>query len=135
MSETAERTPLARVLVADDDADILGLVRRRLERRGYVVITASDGHTALELSIAERPDAVILDGVMPGLEGHEVCAAMRAREETAAIPVIVLTAKAAEIDERRALSAGASAYMLKPFAIEDLDRTLRELLELPPSKR
>ena len=119
---------MARVLVADDDADILELVSRRLERRGYDVIGAGDGREALALARSELPDAVVLDGLMPGLEGHQVCAELRADQRTTSIPVVLLTAKAADVDQERAVEAGASAYMVKPFSIDELDETLRRLI-------
>ena len=128
-SASGEEAPAGRVLVADDDADILELVSQRLERRGYEVSTAGDGNEALARTVAELPDAVVLDGLMPGLEGHEVCAELRSRERTAAIPVVLLTAKAADADRQRALDVGASAYMVKPFSIDELDQTLRGLIE------
>ncbi len=123
-----ERAEALRVLVADDDADILELLTRRLERRGYEVIPAADGDEALALALAHLPDAVVLDGLMPGLEGEQVCAELRDREPTATIPVVLLTAKATDADRQRAVDAGASAYMVKPFSIEELDETLRGLI-------
>lgn len=116
------------VLVADDDEDILRLIFQRLTHRGYQMISAADGETALEMALELAPDAAILDGIMPGLEGHEVCELMRADDRTAHIPVILLTAKAADADEREAMNAGADAYVVKPFRIEDLDLKLQELL-------
>lgn len=116
------------VLVADDDEDILMLVRHRLERRGYAVITAADGEQALALATERLPDAAILDGLMPGLNGEEVCARIRADARTAAIPVIVLTAKAGEAARGEAIEAGADAYMLKPFSIDALDERLQSLI-------
>lgn len=118
----------ATVLVADDDADILRLLSRRLGHRGYRVLTARDGDEALAVALEQSPDAAVLDGVMPGREGHEVCAAMRADARTAHLPVILLTAKAADQDEREAIDAGADAYVVKPFRIQDLDQKLKELL-------
>ena len=118
-----------RVLVADDDADILALLAAGLERRGYAVTTATDGSAALALTTAELPDALVLDWLMPGLEGAEVCRELRSQAATASIPVVLLTARAAEADRRRALDAGASAYVVKPFSIAELDRTLRDLIE------
>lgn len=116
------------MLVADDDADILRLISQRLTHRGYDVITAKSGHEALELVFGEPPDAAILDGIMPGMEGHEICARMRSDTRTAEIPVLLLTAKAADADERQAAEAGVDAYIVKPFRIEELDLKLRELL-------
>ncbi len=81
------------VLVADDDADILRLLSQRLGHRGYRVITAETGDSALDMALDNPPDAAILDGIMPGLEGHEVCAAMRANPRPALVPIVLLTAK------------------------------------------
>ena len=117
-----------RVLVADDDGDILRLLTQRLAHRGYHVITAGNGDEALRIVFEELPDAAVLDGIMPGIEGHKICAQMRADGRTADIPVVLLTAKAADADEREASAAGVDAYIVKPFRIEDLDETLRELL-------
>jgi len=116
------------VLVADDDADILRLVSRRLSHRGYRILTAETGVEALAIALEHCPDAAVLDGIMPGLEGHEVCARMRDDERTSGVPVVLLTAKAADADHREALDSGADAYIVKPFRIEDLDSKLRELL-------
>lgn len=116
------------VLVADDDADILRLVSRRLSHRGYRILTAETGFEALATALECCPDAAVLDGIMPGLEGHEVCARMREDDRTRDVPVVLLTAKAADADYREALDAGADAYLVKPFRIEDLDSKLKELL-------
>ena len=124
-----------RVLVADDDGDILRLISQRLAHRGYQVITAGNGDEALRAVFEELPDAAVLDGIMPGIEGHEICAQMRADARTADIPVVLLTAKAADADEREASDAGVDAYIVKPFRIEQLDTTLRELLTSAQARR
>lgn len=128
-------TALPTVLVADDDQDILRLISQRLKHRGYQVLTAADGDTALELVFASPPDAAVLDGIMPGIEGHEICARMRADSRTAAIPVVLLTAKAADADEREASDAGVDAYLVKPFRIAELDQTLKRLLSSAQARR
>jgi len=116
------------VLVADDDADILHLLSQRLGHRGYRVVTAKTGDHALDMALDNPPDAAILDGIMPGLEGHEVCAAMRANPSTSLVPIVLLTAKAGDADKREAVQSGADAYMAKPFRIEELDSKLQTLL-------
>jgi len=123
------------VLVADDDDDILRLLSRRLKHRGYHVVTAVDGDEALERVFDDLPDAAILDGIMPGVEGHEICARMRADGRTAEIPVVLLTAKAGDADEREAADAGVDAYIAKPFRIEEIDTTLRGLLASAQARR
>jgi two-component system, OmpR family, phosphate regulon response regulator PhoB len=104
------------------------LVRKRLERRGYTVISAVDGAEALALATEHLPDAAVLDGLMPGLNGDEVCARLRADERTAAMPVIVLTAKAGDASRDAAFHSGVDAYMLKPFSMEALDACLQQLI-------
>lgn len=123
------------MLVADDDADILRLISQRLTHRGYHVVTAANGDDALALVFGELPDAAILDGIMPGIEGHEICAKMRADGRTAEIPVVLLTAKAADADHQEATDAGVDAYIVKPFRIEQLDDKLRELLAKARERR
>lgn len=123
------------VLVADDDADILRLLSQRLQHRGYQVVTAGSGDEALERVFGDLPDAAVLDGIMPGIEGHEICARMRADRRTAEIPVVLLTAKAADADEREAADAGVDAYIMKPFRIEELDAKLQELLASAQARR
>jgi CheY-like chemotaxis protein len=123
------------VLVADDDHDILRLLSRRLKHRGYHVVTATTGDEALKLVFGEPPDAAVLDGIMPGIEGHEICAKMRADGRTAEIPVVLLTAKAGDVDEREAADAGVDAYIAKPFRIEELDAKLKELLASAQARR
>ncbi len=123
-----QETSRPTVLVADDDADILRLISQRLTHRGYQVVTAVTGEDALAQVFGKRPDAAVLDGIMPGIEGHEICSRMRADSRTAEIPVILLTAAAADADQRAATEAGVDAYILKPFKIEELDQKLKELL-------
>ena len=123
------------MLVADDDADILRLISQRLTHRGYHVVTAANGDDALKLVFGEPLDAAILDGIMPGIEGHEICARMRADGRTAEIPVVLLTAKAGDADEREAADAGVDAYIAKPFRIEELDLKLKELLAKARERR
>lgn len=123
------------VLVADDDPDILRLLSQRLTHRGYHVITAKSGRQALDLAFGEPPDAAVLDGIMPEMEGHEVCAHMRSDLRTAEVPVVLLTAKAADADEREAAEAGVDAYIIKPFRIEELDTKLKELLASARERR
>jgi DNA-binding response OmpR family regulator len=105
------------VLVADDDADIRELVRQLLQRRGYDVVEATDGLEALRQFFAHRPDLVVLDVSMPGLDGWEALGRIR---ELSDVPVVMLTARAAEHDKVRGLRAGADDYVTKPFGAEEL---------------
>lgn len=113
------------VLIADDDADILSLVRLRLERSGYAVISAQDGTEALALAASRHPDIAIFDVSMPGLSGLDVT--RRLREMRTEMPVILLTARAQEADVELGAAAGADAYLTKPFSPQDLEARVRAL--------
>jgi DNA-binding response OmpR family regulator len=118
-----ETKPL--VLIADDDVDILALVRLRLERSGYSVISAQDGAEALKLAATEHPDVAIFDVSMPGLSGLDVT--RRLREVNADMPVILLTARVLEADVEAGAAAGADVYLTKPFSPQDLEAQVRAL--------
>lgn len=105
-----------RVLVVDDDRVIQQLLEVNLELEGYeVVATAADGKEALEKIAELKPDLVILDIMMPKMDGLEVCRRLRADPDLADIPVILLSARAQDMDIREGLEIGASAYLTKPF--------------------
>ena len=116
------------VLVADDERDILDLVAFRLERSGYEVVKATDGEEALRLAVEHRPDLAVLDVMMPKLSGYDVTREIRSREETRAIPVILLTARAQEADITRGFEAGADDYMKKPFSPQELRARVQAIL-------
>ena len=117
-----------RVLVIDDEAPIVDLVRGYLEREGMEVMSAGDGPTGLELIRERAPDVVVLDVMLPGLDGFEVL--RRARTITDAY-VIMLTARAEEIDRIVGLSVGADDYLVKPFSPRELVARVRALLRRP----
>jgi DNA-binding response OmpR family regulator len=108
------------VLVADDDEDILDLVTLHLERAGYDVITVRDGRAALAAAREHQPDLVVLDVVMPRLNGHEVVRSLRGDESTRDIPVVLLSARVEEAEVRRGFVAGADDYIPKPFRSREL---------------
>jgi DNA-binding response OmpR family regulator len=124
MSAAPDARPL--VLVADDDKDILQLLRLRLELLGYGVVQAANGVEALELAREEKPALAILDVMMPGLDGLEVARQLRAANSR--IPIILLTARIQESDVSAGLDAGADAYLGKPFDVTDLRNKVEELL-------
>ena len=117
------------VLVADDDDDILLLVTTRLTRDGYDIVSARNGVEALALAQEHRPRVAVLDVGMPGLDGIEVLAAIRADAELKRTRVLLLTAKAQESDVRRGYEAGADAYVKKPFSPAELSVRVRELYD------
>ena len=114
-----------RILVVDDDADIRGLVRELLDRRGFAVSEARDGQEALRRFFEERPDLVVLDVSMPGLDGWATLERIR---ELSDVPVVMLTAKATELEKTRGLRAGADDYVTKPFGRQELLARVEGLL-------
>jgi CheY-like chemotaxis protein len=115
------------VLVADDDEDILTLVGLRLERAGYEVVTAHDGNEALAAAERHAIDVAVIDVMMPGVDGHEVVRRLRARPQTAEIPILVLTAAVHDRVAEASAEAGADAHMRKPFSPKELVARLEEL--------
>jgi DNA-binding response OmpR family regulator len=118
------------ILVADDDDDILLLVTTRLRRDGHEIVQASRGDTALALAREMKPALAVLDVGMPGLDGFEVLAAIRADETLNDTKVLLLTAKAQESDVRRGYASGADAYVKKPFSPAELSQRVTALLDL-----
>ena len=119
----------ATILVVDDDPVIQKLLAVNFEMEGYVVVTASDGEAALAAVAEHRPDAVILDVMMPKVDGIEVARRMKADPATRTVPVLLLSAKAQAKDVTEGLDAGADAYMTKPFDPVDLLDRVASLLE------
>ncbi len=111
-----------RVLVADDDDDIRTLIVMNLELSGYQVASAADGMEAAKLARTLLPDVIVLDLMMPGMDGLEVLHGLKTWPETSEIPIVMLTAKASDHDVWQGWQAGASYYMTKPF---DLDHLLQ----------
>ncbi len=118
--------PRGRVLVVDDDPGVTSVLERGLRREGYDVASACDGERALELVRGWRPDAVVLDILMPGIDGFDVCRLVRAERPDVAI--LLLTAKDASADQVRGLDAGADDYLVKPFSLAVLGAHLRSVL-------
>ena len=120
------------MVVADDDEDIRQLVRLRLARRGYEVAVAADGLLALALIRSDPPDAAVLDWVMPGLSGPDLCRALRDDPATANVGLVLLAARATDEDLRTGTEA-ADEYLVKPFDIGALDAALRRLIDRAPA--
>ena len=116
------------ILVADDDADILALVKAVLERSGHEVVAVTDGAEALASVRIQRPDLAVLDITMPNVDGLEVLRRLRADAETTSLPVVLLSAQAQEADVKRGFETGASAYVKKPFSPRELEARVAELL-------
>jgi DNA-binding response OmpR family regulator len=124
----SETSPTPLVLVADDDPDILDLVRYRLERSGYEVATAKDGAEAVRLAGELSPALAVLDVMMPSVDGLEATRRLRGDPATARIPVILLTAKAQDADVQEGFLAGADDYIRKPFSPRELSARVQAVL-------
>jgi DNA-binding response OmpR family regulator len=116
------------ILVCDDDPLLLELLEYRLASKGYRVTIARDGGEAIELAQNSAPDAIVLDAMMPVIDGYEVLRRIRSDESLASIPVLMLTARKQERDVLSALELGASDFMVKPFIPEELAARLARLL-------
>ena len=126
--ENAESSRSLKILIVDDETDIVDLVAYNLEKEGYETLKALDGEKALQLIRTKNPDLVILDLMLPGIQGLEVCKRIRKVPETAAIPIIMLTAKGEEIDKVLGLEVGADDYITKPFSVKELMARVKALL-------
>ena len=117
-----------KVLVVDDEAVLVETIAYNLEQAGYEVITAADGASALQAAQRETPDLVLLDIMLPEMDGLEVCRQLRRESNTATTPIVMLTAKGDEIDKVVGLEVGADDYMTKPFGRRELLARVRALL-------
>jgi two-component system OmpR family response regulator len=115
----------SKVLIVEDDQTLLGVLRYNLAKEGYDVVTASDGAQALEVARSEKPEVIVLDIMLPKLDGFEVCRILR-REMT--VPILMLTAKTEEIDKVVGLELGADDYMTKPFSVREFLARIRAML-------
>lgn len=113
-----------RVVVADDDPDIVDILKLNLTAVGFEVLAATDGEAARDLVLQAKPDLVVLDVMMPKMDGFEVLAAIRARSQTRDIPVVMLTARSGDKDVWQGWESGADYYITKPFDLEELLRFL-----------
>ena len=119
---------MARILIVEDDRDIADLVAHALRKAGHEAIFAVTGQEALTRTREEKPAAVVLDLMLPGLDGLQVCRALRGAEETAAIPIIMVTARGEESDRVGGLELGADDYVTKPFSPRELVARVTALL-------
>ena len=141
-SERTKRTrgavrdvPEARILIVEDEDAIMEIVSQALRRHGYETASASDGDAALEKVFSLRPDLVILDLMLPKMDGWEVCRRMRAEPETERIPILMLTARRDERDVVEGLELGADDYMKKPFSLAELTARVKALLRRTGERR
>ena len=129
----------ANILVVDDEKDILELVSYNLQKEGFKIATSKNGEEALTLVKKESYDLIILDLMMPGIDGMELCKVLKSSQETASIPIIMLTARSEELDMVLGLEMGADDYVTKPFSPRELIARVRAVLrrskEKPPKEK
>jgi phosphate regulon transcriptional regulator PhoB len=123
-----------KILIVDDEKDIVKMLDYNLKKDGYRVISASDGEDALDLAGREHPDLIVLDLMLPGLDGLEVCKTLKKEGKTASIPIIMLTAKTQESDKVIGLELGADDYMTKPFSPRELLARIKAVLRRAKDK-
>jgi CheY-like chemotaxis protein len=119
---------MARLLVIDDEPDVRWLLRLSLERAGHEVLLAEDGLRGVAMAQRQRPDLILLDLMMPVMDGYGVLDVLRKDDRTAGVPILMLTAKALDEDKRRCEEAGATMFLTKPFEPVDLATTIEDLL-------
>ena len=118
----------ATVLIVDDEKDLVDLVRYHLEKDGHKCLEARDGEAALQLARERNPDLIVLDLMLPGVDGLEVCRKLRKDPKTSSVAIIMLTAKAEEVDRIVGLEMGADDYMVKPFSPRELVARVKAVL-------
>ncbi len=114
-----------KILIVEDDSTLLDALRYNFSKEGYAVVTADDGIQALEVARAEKPDAIVLDVMLPGIDGFDVCRILR---KEMLVPILMLTAKVDEVDRVVGLELGADDYLTKPFGLRELMARVRALL-------
>jgi two-component system alkaline phosphatase synthesis response regulator PhoP len=120
--------PKGRILVIDDEEDLIELVRYNLEKEGFLVKGAPDGELGLKAAMQENPDVILIDLMLPGIDGLDVCRSLRSDNRTSRIPIIMLTAKVAESDRILGLELGADDYVTKPFSPGELTARIKAVL-------
>jgi two-component system alkaline phosphatase synthesis response regulator PhoP len=117
-----------KILIVEDDKDIIKMLEYNLNKEGYKVIAAHDGEDALDLAERQHPDLILLDLMLPGMDGLEVCKTLKNQSQASAIPIIMLTAKSQESDKVVGLELGADDYITKPFSPRELIARIKAVL-------
>lgn len=123
-----------KILVVDDEADLVSVLRFGLEVEGFEVISASDGEQGLSLARETQPALMLLDLMLPKLDGYKVCRALKFDERYRTMPIFILSARSGEEDRRLALEMGADAFITKPYEMKELVAKIRARLQLPPRR-
>jgi DNA-binding response OmpR family regulator len=122
-----------RILVVDDEPDLRSVLRFSLEAERFEVIEAADGEEGLKMACEQHPDLVLLDLMLPRMDGYKVCRALKFDDRYRNIPVFILSARSGETDRRLALELGADAFVIKPYDLKDLVSRIRERLRQSPA--
>lgn len=117
-----------KILIVEDEKDIIKMLEYNLKKEGFKVIVAGDGEDAIDLAVRQHPDLILLDLMLPGMDGLEVCKALKKETKTGSIPIIMLTAKAQESDKVVGLELGADDYITKPFSVRELAARIKAVL-------
>ncbi|TAM42261.1 response regulator transcription factor [bacterium] len=123
-----------KILIVEDEKDIIKMLEYNLKKEGFKVIAARDGEDALDLAVREYPDLILLDLMLPGMDGLEVCKSLKKEAKTASIPIIMLTAKSQESDKVVGLELGADDYITKPFSPRELIARIKAVLRRAAEK-
>jgi two-component system, cell cycle response regulator DivK len=119
---------MAKILIVDDNADVREVLRCQLKMLGYLVISAENGFVAIERAIAEQPDLILMDIMMPEMDGWQASRAVRANPDTKDIPILATTAMCRPADLNACLQAGCNSYIVKPFTMVELAQKVGELI-------
>ncbi|MDD5253272.1 MAG: response regulator transcription factor [Candidatus Omnitrophica bacterium] len=123
-----------KILIVEDEKDIIKMLEYNLKKEGFKVIAARDGEDALDLALREYPDLILLDLMLPGIDGLEVCKTLKKESKTSSIPIIMLTAKSQESDKVVGLELGADDYITKPFSPRELIARIKAVLRRATEK-
>jgi two-component system, OmpR family, response regulator VicR len=126
--------PHLRILIVDDEADLVSVLRFGLESEGFELLEAGDGEEGLRLAREQRPALMLLDLMLPKLDGYKVCRALKFDERYKSMPIFILSARSGEQDRRLAIEMGADAFITKPYEMRELIAKIRVRLGLPPSR-
>ena len=122
---------MKKIIVVDDEPDVLKTTSIFLKSEGFNVVTAVDGIAALEVIRKERPDLIVLDIMLPKIDGYKICRMLKFDDKFRDIPIIIFTARAQEVDEKKAMEVKADAYITKPFQPDVLLGKIKQLLSMP----
>ena len=124
----SENKTAKHILVIDDDPTLTTMVESRLKANGYSAVSANDAAIGLETAIKDIPDLIILDVMMPIINGYNMCTLLKSEQRTKKIPIVMLTSRAEEQDKAIGREVGVDAYLTKPFKMEELLKTIEDLL-------